>query len=158
MFDRCLLRRAVGALLMSWTVLPAFAAAPTVLPTTPAPARSTAAAKPAPPPAAAPAVPTASPSANPSMSTAQATPAPLSDVPIKGHAMAIGGALKADNDEVWNRLIALAGGRGARFVVFGTAAEDPEASAKQVVEQLQRRGAFAEALPVAPKFSWVDLN
>ncbi len=72
--------------------------------------------------------------------------------------MANGGALKADNDEVWNRLIALAGGRGARFVVFGTAAEDPEASAKQVVEQLQRRGAIAEALPVAPKFSWVDLN
>ncbi|UXH77329.1 cyanophycinase [Roseateles amylovorans] len=72
--------------------------------------------------------------------------------------MAIGGALKADNDEVWNRLVALAGGKGARFVVLGTAAEDPEASAKQVVEQLQRRGAVAEALPVAPKFSWVDLN
>jgi cyanophycinase len=77
---------------------------------------------------------------------------------IKGHAVPIGGALKADNDEIWGRLVALAGGKGARFVVFGTASDDPEGSAKHAVELLQRRGAVAEALPVAPKFSWVDLN
>ncbi|WP_423594405.1 cyanophycinase [Roseateles sp. MS654] len=109
----------------------------------------------------APAAPASAPAASSAMSVTPAVrgaSAPLADVPIKGHAMAIGGALKADNDEVWNRLIALAGGRGARFVVFGTAAEDPETSARQVVEQLQRRGAIAEALPVAPKFSWVDLH
>jgi cyanophycinase len=84
--------------------------------------------------------------------TAEAEPA------IRGYAVPIGGALKADNDEVWQRIVQLAGGKGARFVVFGTASEDPEASAKQVVDLLQRRGAVAEALPVAPKFSWVDLN
>lgn len=84
--------------------------------------------------------------------------APVGEGAVKGLAMAIGGALRADNDEVWQRLVALAGGRGARFVVFGTAAEDPEASARQVVEQLHKRGAVAEALPVAPQFSWVDLN
>jgi cyanophycinase len=78
--------------------------------------------------------------------------------PIRGYAVPIGGALKADNEEVWQRIVQLAGGKGARFVVFGTASEDPEASAKQVVDLLQRRGAVAEALPVAPKFSWVDLN
>jgi cyanophycinase len=77
---------------------------------------------------------------------------------IKGTAIPIGGALKSDNDEVWQRIVNLAGGKGARFVVFGTASEDPEASARQAVELLQRRGALAEALPVAPKFSWVDLN
>ncbi len=77
---------------------------------------------------------------------------------IRGYAVPIGGALKADNEEVWQRIVQLAGGKGARFVVFGTASEDPEASAKQVVELLQRRGAVAEALPVAPKFLWVDLN
>ncbi|MFG6447449.1 cyanophycinase [Roseateles sp. BYS180W] len=77
---------------------------------------------------------------------------------IKGYAMPIGGALKADNDEVWSRLVQLAGGKGARFVVFGTASEDPESSARQVIEQLQRRGAVAEALPVAPKLGWVDLH
>jgi cyanophycinase len=85
---------------------------------------------------------------------------PVADAepPIRGYAVPIGGALKADNDEVWQRIVQLAGGKGARFVVFGTASEDPEASAKQVVDLLQRRGAVAEALPVAPKFSWVDLN
>jgi len=80
------------------------------------------------------------------------------DGPIKGYAVPIGGALKADNEDVWGRIVQLAGGKGARFVVFGTAAEDPEASAKTAVEMLQRRGAVAEALPVAPKFSWVDLS
>ncbi len=77
---------------------------------------------------------------------------------IKGSAVAIGGALRSDNDEVWGRIVQLAGGKGARFVVFGTASEDPEASAKQAVELLQRRGAVAEALPVAPQFGWVDLD
>ena len=76
----------------------------------------------------------------------------------RGYAVPIGGALKADNEEVWQRIVQLAGGKGSRWVVFGTASEDPEASAKQAVELLQRRGAVAEALPVAPKFSWVDLN
>ena len=42
----------------------------------------------------------------------------------------------------------IVGGKGARFVVFGTAAEDPEISARQIVDKLQRRGAVAEALPV----------
>ncbi|MBB2486806.1 cyanophycinase [Mitsuaria sp. WAJ17] len=94
-----------------------------------------------------------------------AAPAPSASAPqagselaIKGYAIPIGGALKSDNEEVWGRIVQLAGGKGARFVVFGTASEDPESSAKQAVELLQRRGAVAEALPVAPKFSWVDLN
>ena len=86
------------------------------------------------------------------------TPAKPVEPEIRGMAIAIGGALKSDNDEVWQRIVSLAGGKGARFVVFGTASEDPEASAKQAVDLLQRRGAIAEALPVAPKFSWVDLN
>ncbi len=93
------------------------------------------------------------------------TPSPVPAKPpapeepaIKGVAVAIGGALRSDNDEVWSRLVQLAGGKGARFVVFGTASEDPEASAKQAVELLQRRGAVAEALPVAPGFGWVDLD
>jgi len=100
------------------------------------------------------------PKTPPAISHVLAAP-PASDAAepaIKGHAVPIGGALKSDNDEVWGRLVSLAGGKGARFVVFGTAAEDPESSAKQVVELLQRRGAVAEALPVAPKFGWVDLN
>ena len=92
-------------------------------------------------------------------SPVQAPVLPSDAVPvIKGYAVAIGGALKNDNEEVWQRLVQLAGGKGARFVVFGTASEDPEASAKAIVDLLQRRGAVAESLPVAPKFAWVDLS
>ncbi|HEY4084053.1 MAG TPA: cyanophycinase [Burkholderiaceae bacterium] len=96
--------------------------------------------------------------ATPVVPVTRAGSAPQPDAQIKGYAIAIGGALKNDNDEVWQRIVNLAGGKGARFVVFGTASEDPEASAKQVVDLLQRRGAVAESLPVAPKFAWVDLN
>ena len=96
--------------------------------------------------------------ATPMVPVTRAGSAPQPDAQIKGYAIAIGGALKNDNDEVWQRIVNLAGGKGARFVVFGTASEDPEASAKQVVDLLQRRGAVAESLPVAPKFAWVDLN
>lgn len=93
-----------------------------------------------------------------SASPVPAKPPAPDEAAIKGTAVAIGGALRSDNDEVWGRLVQLAGGKGARFVVFGTASEDPEASAKQAVELLQRRGAVAEALPVAPQFGWVDLD
>lgn len=100
----------------------------------------------------------AAPSA-PAASAPAPAPAVIDTEPaIKGYAVPIGGALKADNEEVWQRIVQLAGGKGARFVVFGTASEDPEASAKQVVDLLQRRGAIAESLPVAPRFLWVDLN
>ncbi|RTL33260.1 MAG: cyanophycinase [Burkholderiales bacterium] len=108
-----------------------------------------------PPPAAA----AAKPPAAAASASGALQPLPESDpAAIRGYAVPIGGALKADNEEVWQRIVQLAGGKGARFVVFGTASEDPEASAKQVVDLLQRRGAVAEALPVAPKFLWVDLN
>jgi cyanophycinase len=112
------------------------------------------------PPKAAPAPAAArAPAAPASASGGALQPLPESDpAAIRGYAVPIGGALKADNEEVWQRIVQLAGGKGARFVVFGTASEDPEASAKQVVDLLQRRGAVAEALPVAPKFLWVDLN
>jgi cyanophycinase len=110
-----------------------------------------------PPKAAAPAA--AKAPAAPASASGALQPLPESDpAAIRGYAVPIGGALKADNEEVWQRIVQLAGGKGARFVVFGTASEDPEASAKQVVDLLQRRGAVAEALPVAPKFLWVDLN
>ncbi|HEY9108680.1 MAG TPA: cyanophycinase [Roseateles sp.] len=117
-------------------------------PATPASAPRTTAPKPA---TAAPAAATPAPAPAPA-------PVVETEPAIRGYAIPIGGALKADNEEVWQRIVQLAGGKGARFVVFGTASEDPEASAKQVVDLLQRRGAVAEALPVAPKFLWVDLS
>lgn len=67
-----------------------------------------------------------------------------------GPAVPIGGGLKNDHDVVWQRLVALAGGAGARWVVLGTASESPLASAEAAAVQLRRRGAEAEVLPVSP--------
>ena len=38
-----------------------------------------------------------------------------------GIAVAIGGALKSDNADVWGRIVSLSGGPGAKWVVFPTA-------------------------------------
>ena len=74
-----------------------------------------------------------------------------------GPAVAIGGALRDDNAAVWTRLVELAGGRGARFVVLATASGDPQAAASGTVAALVAHGAVADALPVAPKLPGVDL-
>jgi cyanophycinase len=74
-----------------------------------------------------------------------------------GPVMAIGGALRDENAAVYSRLIELAGGRGARFVVLATASGDPQAAADGQVAALTMHGAVAEALPVAPKLKGVDI-
>jgi cyanophycinase len=78
--------------------------------------------------------------------------------PVKGYAVIIGGALKADNDEVWGRMVALAGGKGSRWVVFSTASETPDKVGRRAAELLEKRGAVAETMPVAPQLKWVDLD
>ena len=75
-----------------------------------------------------------------------------------GTAIVIGGALKQDNDAVWQRIVDEAGGRGARIAVFATAAANPERSAGLIVSALNRHGASAEAIPVAPRLPDVDLQ
>ena len=74
-----------------------------------------------------------------------------------GTVVVIGGALRDDNAAVWSSLVTLAGGRGARYVVFGTASGDPERSAARVVALLESHGAEAKSLPVAPKLPGVDV-
>ena len=61
----------------------------------------------------------------PAASSSALQPIVEAEPAIRGYAVPIGGALKADNEEVWQRIVQLAGGKGARFVVFGTASEDP---------------------------------
>jgi cyanophycinase len=73
-----------------------------------------------------------------------------------GSVVAIGGALRDDNDAVWSRVVQLAGGSGARFAVLSTASGEPQASAANIVAQLQGHGAVAQALPVAPLWPGVD--
>lgn len=85
-----------------------------------------------------------------------AAPAAAAADPPKGAAVPIGGALRPDTADVWTRLVGLAGGRGARFVVLGTASQDPIGSAAEAVRDLGRYGAQAEALPVSPLIEGSD--
>jgi cyanophycinase len=71
--------------------------------------------------------------------------------------VAIGGALRYDNAAVWSRIVALAGGRGARFVVLATAAGDPAGSAARSIAALEAHGAVAEHLPAAPRLAGTDV-
>jgi len=86
------------------------------------------------------------------------TPVTAADAVPAGYAVPIGGALKYDNDAVWGRLVELAGGKGARFVVLATAAGNPARSGRQIADALARRGAIAEVLPVAPKLADTDVT
>jgi cyanophycinase len=75
-----------------------------------------------------------------------------------GTVIVIGGALRADSDAVWQRIVNEAGGAGAPIAVFPTAAYEPERIAAQIVAALNRCGAAAEVIPVAPHLEGVDLQ
>jgi len=66
----------------------------------------------------------------------------------RGYAVPIGGGV---NEAIWKRLVELAGGPGSHFVVFGTAAGDPEEESAWAVAELERQGAIAEVIPVTPQ-------
>jgi cyanophycinase len=71
----------------------------------------------------------------------------------KGSLVIIGGNLRPANAPVWERIIKLAGGRGARIAVFASASGTPERSGKFLVERLNSYGAKAFFVPVAVKLS-----
>lgn len=75
-----------------------------------------------------------------------------------GTVIVIGGALKANSDAVWQRIVDEAGGAGAPIVVFPTAAYEPERTGAQIVAALNRCGAHAEVVPIAPHLEGVDLQ
>ena len=75
-----------------------------------------------------------------------------------GTVIVIGGALKPDSDAVWQRIVDEAGGPGAPIAVFPTAAYEPERAGAHVVAALNRCGARAEAVPIAPHLDGVDLQ
>lgn len=75
-----------------------------------------------------------------------------------GTVIVIGGALKADSQAVWQRIVDEAGGPGSRIAVFPTAAYEPARIASQIVASLNRCGAQAEMVPIAPHLTGVDLQ
>lgn len=76
--------------------------------------------------------------------------------PVKGSLVIIGGALRPDNAAIWERIVQLAGGKGARIAVFGSASAYPERAGKANVEHLNRYGANAFFVPVAVKLAGSD--
>jgi cyanophycinase len=74
----------------------------------------------------------------------------------KGSLVIIGGGLRVDNAEVWDKIVALAGGKGARIAVLPTAAENPAKEAQLTVDALNRYGARAFVVPVAPRLAGLD--
>ncbi|WP_269531417.1 cyanophycinase [Chitinimonas sp. BJYL2] len=74
----------------------------------------------------------------------------------QGIAVPIGGALRYDNEEVWGRLVELAGGKGARFAVIAAAAANPDKSADLIIRALNRHGAEASYIRIGPKLKDVD--
>jgi cyanophycinase len=76
--------------------------------------------------------------------------------PVQGSLVIIGGALRADNAQVWERIVELAGGKGARIAVFPSAAANPEKSGRLTAATLERYGARAFVVPVAPRLAGTD--
>ncbi|WP_410505739.1 cyanophycinase [Janthinobacterium sp.] len=73
-----------------------------------------------------------------------------------GSLVIIGGGLRADNAEVWQRIVDLAGGKGARIAVFPSAAINPEKSGMGTIKRLNQHGADAFFVPVAVKLAGSD--
>ncbi|MBN8488600.1 MAG: cyanophycinase, partial [Burkholderiales bacterium] len=100
----------------------------------------------------------AEPAASAPLTAGVPAPGAVTDSQIKGYAVVIGGALKGDNEDVWRRLVELSGGKGSRWVIFGTASQTPDKTARRLADLLELRGATAEIVPVAPQLKWVDLE
>ncbi len=76
--------------------------------------------------------------------------------PPKGTLVIIGGGLRADNAEVWQRIVQLSGGKGARIAVFGAASINPEKSANSTIAKLNQYGADAFFVPIGVMYSGSD--
>ena len=74
----------------------------------------------------------------------------------KGSLVIIGGNLRADNAEVWQRIVALAGGPAARIDVFPSAYAAPRAVGEAIVERFNHYGADAFLVPLAVKLENSD--
>jgi cyanophycinase len=86
------------------------------------------------------------------VATAGATEAP------KGSLVIIGGGLRAEHAAVWQKIVALAGGKGARIAVLPTAAGNPEREGGMAAANLNRHGAQAFVVPLAPRLAGSDVR
>lgn len=78
--------------------------------------------------------------------TATAAPAAAA-----GSLVIIGGALRYENDQVWQRIVDLAGGQGARVAVIAAASGNPQKYGKLAVEEFTSHGAEPVLIPLSPR-------
>ncbi len=76
----------------------------------------------------------------------------------KGSLVIIGGNLRQDNADVWQRIVQLAGGPGARVAVLPSAAADPAPVGAAIVGFLNQYGADAFLVPLAVKLADSDFR
>ncbi len=74
----------------------------------------------------------------------------------RGSLVIIGGALRGDNAAVWERMVQLAGGKGARIAVFASASASPDKAGKFLVDRFNAYGAKAFFVPVAVRLADTD--
>jgi cyanophycinase len=82
--------------------------------------------------------------------------AAMPDAAPAGALVIIGGALRPETAEVWQRIVALAGGPGARIAVMPSAAARPERSGAGIAATLQRYGADPFVVPLAVRLEGSD--
>jgi len=76
----------------------------------------------------------------------------------RGSLVIIGGGLRPDNAAVWQKIVDLAGGKGARIAVFPSAAGNPEREGRMAADYLSRHGARPFVVPVAPRLAGTDVR
>lgn len=89
--------------------------------------------------------------------TSTATPTAIPTATPGGTLVILGGAVKDGHDALWQAIVQAAGGPGALVLVLPTASANPERAAALTAQQLQRRGARTEVLPIAPRWPGADL-
>ena len=92
------------------------------------------------------------------MAAGTARGAPVDAGAPAGTLVIAGGAVRADNADVWNRVVALAGGAGARIAVMPAAAGNPLRSGEQLAAILRRYGAAPFVVPIAPRLEGSDFR
>ncbi|MYM87548.1 cyanophycinase [Rugamonas sp. FT82W] len=80
-------------------------------------------------------------------------PAGAADLAPQGSLVIVGGALRSDNAVVWQRIVQLAGGAGARIAVLPSAAANPEGSGAHLAAYLNHYGASAFVVPLAVRLA-----
>lgn len=73
-----------------------------------------------------------------------------------GSLVIVGGAARYTQNDIWNRVVELAGGAGAKIAVFPTASTDPLKNGSRSVEALCKAGAEAFLVPLWVNPSEVD--